>query len=367
MVNVLHIVQSLNTGGLERFVIELMRTYSADVVAYVVCLEEAGDLAANSEGTTVIALNEKPGLKLWAIYKIIQICKTNKIQLIHTHNEAAHFYGSLAGVLTGLPIVHTRHGRYAHNSSKKMLMNIFSSFLATAIVGVSEDVTNMLIKMEKISFPKALTILNGVDIDQFSPRFASTITDKNNDINRNSIMIGIVARLVKVKDHSNLLKACHELKKSDVNFKLLIVGDGCERSRLENEVDTLGLRECVEFMGVRKDIASILRQLDIYVLSSISEGISLTLLEAMSCSLPVVATDVGGNSEVVIDGETGFIVPARHPELLATKILAMINDNDLRIKMGKSGRERIIKCFSILQTAKTYRQLYQHVMGNIYA
>ena len=116
------------------------------------------------------------------------------------------------------------------------------------------------------------------------------------------------------------------------------------------------------YMGMRNDIAELLHSLDLFVLSSTTEGISLTLLEAMASGLPVVATEVGGNPEVVIDGLTGYLVPAKDPKAMANKLRLLIEDGNLRQKMGVEGRKRVVENFSIKETAKQYEELYNEVL-----
>ena len=169
MINVLHVVLSLRMGGLERFVVELTKNYSKDVTPLIVCLEETGELASYVNNASVVALNCGIGLKFSSVYKLIDIVRKNKINIIHTHNESAHFYGTMAGVLSRVPVIHTRHGRYLNNNHRRMFLNIISSFFATNCVGVSQDVTDLMTRMEKINTQKTLTILNGIDTNTFSP------------------------------------------------------------------------------------------------------------------------------------------------------------------------------------------------------
>ena len=363
MVNVLHVVLSLKIGGLERFVLELSKNFSNRVTPVIVCLEEAGDLAASAGHTRIISIGSKPGLKFHSVKKLADIIRKCNINIIHTHNEAAHFYGTLAGFFTGVPVLHTRHGRCLHNSYKIKLLNIISSFMAAKCVGVSKDVTDELKRTEILSSEKALTILNGIDVNAYSPRTTHADRKAAQKETNKCVKIGIIARLDRVKDHSNLLNSCVILNNLNDNFKLFIVGDGPMRKPLERQVKELLLEKKVVFTGTRHDIADILNDLDIYVLSSISEGISLTLLEAMACGLPVVATDVGGNPEVVINNKTGFIIPPKDPEKFAEKILILCQDENLRKRMGNAGRDRVLERFNILDTAKTYEQFYLQILG----
>jgi sugar transferase (PEP-CTERM/EpsH1 system associated) len=357
MIKVMHLVLNLNVGGLERFIIELIKSYSNHISPIIVCLEGAGELSVFVEGAEIIALNEEPGMKFTAIRKLVDITKKYSIQVIHTHNEAAHFYGSVAGFMGGVPVVHTRHGRYLHNSRKKMFLNTVSSFLSSKIVGVSGDVSELMIRNEFIPRKKVLTILNGVDVDAYSPQPAKDIFSFST-APASAIKIGIVARLNEVKDHLNLLNACKVLTGFTDDFQLIIVGDGPLRTQLEAEAQNLQINGSILFTGTRNDIADILNELDIYVLSSISEGTSMTLLEAMACELPVVATNVGGNPEVVMDGETGFLVPPKNPEAFAERLLLLIKERELRSTMGRAGRSRVLRHFSIAQTADKYERIY---------
>jgi glycosyltransferase involved in cell wall biosynthesis len=176
-------------------------------------------------------------------------------------------------------------------------------------------------------------------------------------------VVGIVARLARVKDHVTLLEAYLSLTALGDKNRLLVVGDGQLRAKLEDLAFSLGISKRVIFAGLRDDIPDLMRAMDIFVLSSLSEGISLTLLEAMACCLPLVATEVGGNPEVVINGETGYLVPPRNPEEMAKKLLLLINNEKLRRQMGEKGRERVIRNFGIKETTRKYEELYNSVLS----
>jgi glycosyltransferase involved in cell wall biosynthesis len=148
-----------------------------------------------------------------------------------------------------------------------------------------------------------------------------------------------------------------------VDYRLLIVGDGPLMAELQSMATELELNKSVIFAGERQDIPTVLKAMDIYVLSSISEGISLTLIEAMSCELPVVATAVGGNPEVVVDKETGMLVPSENPAKLAEKILELIFNPAMRVTLGKNGRLRACEKFNIGRAANQYEELYESVVG----
>ena len=356
----LHLVISLETGGLERFVLDLIAAHQNKFNQLVVCLERKGELVVNSS-VEVISLGMKPGVHLGVVRKIARIVKEKQIDIIHTHNEKAQLYGGLAGLLAGVPVVHTKHGKNNLNW-RSILRNNISARLCQKVVAVSQDAAMQCIHDEKINSSKVVTILNGVDTELFSPAPTQSEFKQQLGFTADTLVVGIVARLAEIKDHATLIEASRILMESGYPFRLLVVGDGQLRAKLETHVNSLGLDKRVIFTGVRDDIPNLMRGMDIFVLSSLSEGISLTLLEAMACCLPVVATAVGGNPEVVVCGETGLLVPPQNPELFADKLRVLFTDRVLRLKMGKAGRQRVVNNFSISKTAEKYRQLYSTLL-----
>jgi glycosyltransferase involved in cell wall biosynthesis len=203
-----------------------------------------------------------------------------------------------------------------------------------------------------------------VDIDAFATRINAQLCRISLGIDDGVPIIGIVARLAEVKDHSTLFRACKILNDNRIDFRLLVIGDGPLKSNLVKLADSLGLQNTIIFTGTRHDIPDLLNAMDIFVLSSISEGISLTLIEAMSCFLPIVATNVGGNPEVIVDGETGFLVPSQNAEALADKLILLMKMPDVRRRMGKAGRARAVKLFSMQKAVMSYEKCYRQFIGN---
>lgn len=284
-----------------------------------------------------------------------------RIDLIHTHNPSPHFYGALAGFLARIPVVHTKHGRNYPNKIKKVFLNRVAGYLTRKIIAVSGNAAEVCICVEKVSPDKVMVIHNGIDTGLYAPTTDSLPTSQK-ETQDSVCTIAIVARLSPEKDHAILLAACKLLRDRQILFRLIIIGDGPLRSKLEQSVREYGLTSRVEIAGMCNDVANQLRRLDIFVLCSTTEGISLTLLEAMATSIPVVATNVGGNPEVVVDGTTGFLVPAQNPELLADRLSLLIHDKQLRKIMGSAGRKRVEEHFDIRQTVRRYEELYQDVL-----
>lgn len=356
MYKVLHIVLGLQVGGLEKFVLDLIDKYPPDMKPFIVCLEGKGELGQLYASLDIFEINKAPGLSLNTIRQLVSLTRQLNIDIIHTHNPGPHLYGSITGFITRVPVIHTKHGRNYPTDRKKVWLNRIASFFTQKIVAVSKNAAEVCLEVENIPASKVAVILNGVDTKIFHP--LESVEEKVNRV----VRMGIVARLSPEKDHQTLLNACRLLVRNTTQFLLEIIGDGPLLVTLENTVKDLGIDAYVSFIGMRHDVPEQLRHLDIFVLSSTTEGISLTLLEAMATGLPVVSTNVGGNPEVVIDGETGYIVPPQNPDEMYCKLLNLIEDKNLRQKMGEKGRDRVLSHFSVNETARQYEELYRSLM-----
>lgn len=358
--NVLHVVNSLEVGGLEKFVLSLSNNYIKFVNCYFVCLSNEGELYSKSQNN-MFFINKNDGLSLKPIIEIIKLVKKYKIDLIHTHNQAPQLYGALAGFFSNVKVVHTKHGRNEPHLPRRVKLDKFSSFLTRAIVPVSADAADVCIKVIGINPKKIHLILNGIDTVNFMPGPTGVLRSMVH-CKADYALIGIVARLSPEKDHVTLIEACSILRSKGLLFRLAIIGDGPRKTELVALVKQLDLLEEIHFLGTRHDVASLMADLDLFVLSSTTEGVSLTLLEAMSCGIPIVATNVGGTPEVVVDGTTGYLVPSKNPEALAERMSDILLDSNLGKRMGRAGRERVVDKFSIKETAGSYLKLYHSIL-----
>jgi glycosyltransferase involved in cell wall biosynthesis len=226
-----------------------------------------------------------------------------------------------------------------------------ASYLVDCMVCVSKDSAG-LSGDEGVPRRRLRTILNGVDIRRFAylgPRPGGPAV--------------VVARLSPEKDVETLLGAAALAVQEQPSFSLEIAGGGPELPRLERLSGQIGLQGHVRFLGEVRDVPSVLARASLFVLPSLTEGISLTLLEAMARGLPVVATRVGGNPEVVVDQETGFLVPTKSPQELAQAMLRLRNDPELARRMGLAGRRRVEQVFDVRRMVADYEKLYLELMG----
>jgi glycosyltransferase involved in cell wall biosynthesis len=213
---------------------------------------------------------------------------------------------------------------------------------------------------------KLWLIHNGIDIKPFYERSEAEkdVIKREYELPLDKLIITCVANLRPPKGHEYLIQALHELKRENPDFLTLLVGDGPLRGKLEKLIRDLGLKAQVRFLGSRgrKDIPEILAISDIFVLPSLCEGLPTAIIEAMAAGCPVVATAVAGTPEVVIDGETGFLVNSRDPEALAQKIAKLLKDPQLRETMGEAGVKRIKEHFTLEKMVQNYETLYRNLM-----
>jgi sugar transferase (PEP-CTERM/EpsH1 system associated) len=351
---VVHLVSGLNVGGLEMVVLNLVRHCDRDrFKPHVICLQETGLLAPlfADLNVTVESLDCPTLPKAQTLYRLVRRLRKLRPHILHTHNINPHIFGAIGARISGVPVVvHTKHGRNYPDRPVAVFKNWFGSCFTDRIVAVSEDAARVVREIERVPGRKVMVIRNGIDLENF--RF----------VPRNVKVKGKhavhVARLCISKDQSTLLRAARQVLDVEPDFRLTLVGDGPDREALLALKESLGLGEAVSFLGERRNVHEYLSKADLFVLSSIEEGIPLTILEAMATGLPVIATEVGGNPEVVIPNDTGFLVPPRAPKLLADAILDLVRNPNRAQCMGSAGRKRVEQGFDIRKVVADYEALY---------
>jgi len=294
---------------------------------------------------------------------IIQLIKQNRIDLIHSHTWGTDFYGYWASKILGIPMISTIHNRYYifEKWSRRFSYKVFISQIKK-IVAVSKDIQNLLREELKIPPQKVKLIYNGIDTHKFENKKDLKSLRKELNLSEEELILGNVGNLREVKDHHTLILSFHKVITLFPQAKLLIVGEGELKSSLVKLCAELGLENRVLFLGHREDVNLLLGLMDLFILSSHSEGCSISLLEAMASGKPVIATRVGGNPELILDGKTGFLVPPAEPEKLAEKTIFLLKNEDLRVKMGDEGRRRVKVKFSLETMVKNYEELYSKVL-----
>lgn len=354
---VVHCVFSVAMGGQELVILSLASRANRERFSpRVLCLQAAGELAPRFEahGIPVDVLDPPVGgSSLRALQAFKRYLGARRPAILHTHNPMPHQYGAIVRLVAPVPVlVHTKHGRNVLRSAKARWLERLAGRLTDAVVPVSDDTAEIARTRDRVPSERIRVIRNGVDLGNFGSHCDRSPT----------YHVVHVARLNTIKDQTTLLHAARLVADAEPRFRLDVVGDGEKRPSLEALSQQLHLGEVVTFHGQHGDIRPFLAGADIFVLSSLSEGVALTLLEAMASSLPVVATNVGGNREVVVPGETGLLVPARDPRALADGMLQLLADPERARRMGTAGRLRVEHEFAEQATVDAYESLYLELL-----
>lgn len=357
---IVHLAANLDIGGLERQVVELaFQQGNSGHEASIYCLMHEGSLAgeARRRGIPVFSFSKPPGLSYATVQRLTMQLRRDRPDVLHTHNAVVHHYGVVAGTLARIPrVINTQHGASTLTDDRK-LAKIFNATMpwTDAVVMVSEKVRTSLVDYARIPPRKTSVIRNGILLPAYQDFRA------NPGSRRPKIRFGTVGRLAPVKDHRTLIEAFREVSRHLPCAELHIVGDGPLRSELSSRIASLGLTEKVQLHGTRDDVGAFLSGLDIFVLSSRSEGVPMAVLEAAAVGLPMVSTRVGGVPEVSCPETTEYCEPGR-PADLAAAMLRMARRPDLA-EMGAMARDQA-KAHTIEGTWSEYRELLHSLNGN---
>jgi L-malate glycosyltransferase len=355
----LHVVLSLDPGGTERLVIELARHTAELFPTAVCCLDRRGAWASELDdaGVSVSVLNRQPGFHPALGARLSAVAEGFGATVLHCHQYTPYVYGQISRFLRpARRLVYTEHGRLSDGppTLKRRAVNRVLGRMRAHVVAVSGELREYMVRS---GFPSRNvgTIYNGIVAGPCPDENARVRARRLLGVPAGAFAVGTVARLDPVKDLGTLLTAFHSV--SCAGAELVVVGDGPERETLEQQAATLGVR--VRFTGARSDVRSLLPALDVFVNCSISEGVSVTILEAMAAGIPVVATAVGGTPEVLESESTGLLVPARSPGALAGALMRLTADRKLGRRLGAAGRAKLEEAFSFDRMLAEYMKLYR--------
>ena len=373
MPRVLQVVLTLSPGGTERLVIEIARRLHHEMPAAVCCLDDEGAWAASlrSEGIGVTALGRRAGFRPGLGLALAAVARAHRADVLHAHHYSPFVYSAIAKLRhPRLRVIFTEHGRLsdAAPSAKRRAVNRVFAAAASGAFAVSENVKEHLVG-EGWRRDAVRVIYNGIQIGPLPDpaarervratlgAFGASGDTPAPGVDGDTVVIGTIARLDPVKDLGTLLQAAATCRTGS-RIMVVVVGDGPVRRDLESQAVALGIADRVKFLGQRDDARTWLAGCDLYVNSSISEGVSLTILEAMAAGLPVIATRVGGTPEVV--NETcGRLVPARDPAALAAEIDALAASPGRRTELGQAARRRVEAEFTIERMVSEYAAVYR--------
>lgn len=364
---VCHVVHSLNVGGAEILASALAANLRDRYRVSFACLDEAGAMAeqVRDAGYPLVVLDRRPGVDRACRKRLRDFFLEEQVDIVHAHQYTPFFYSLLARGWRSQPrIIFTEHGRHYPDvtSVKRRLFNRMMLGRGDRVVGVGGQVKQAIVEKESIAAARVRLIYNGVDLSRFEDAGDGGAIRQELDLSTDAFVITMVCRLDPLKDIGTAVEAFHRVHRESPHARLVIVGDGPERAMIESHIAELKLQDTVTLLGLRRDVPAILAGSDLLLQSSISEGIPLTVIEAMAAGVPVVATDVGGLHEMIDDGEQGLLAPARAPEQLAACIGRIIHDDNLRDSLVEAARRRAQEMFSEQQMVSAYDALYREVL-----
>ena len=365
-INILHLTYDMGIGGTEQVILQLIKHTDESVFNNsVVCIE--GKIGAIGEklkttGTEFHLFNRQPGFDINLIKSVRQILVKNEIDIVHCHQYTPYVYGVLAALTCKSKVVFTEHGRFYPDrySWKRRVINPFLGLTTHAIVAISAATKDALAEYEWFAKKSIQVIYNG--IQAASPVSAEEKKSALGLSSENTVF-GTITRFDPIKNLPMMIEAFSQVYRDNNHARLLMVGDGEERQQLEQLVAQLGIQDAVIFTGFQTDTATYMSLIDVYVLSSFSEGTSMTLLEAMSMSTCCVVTNVGGNVEIITDQSDGFIVESDDVPALSDTMKLLLNDSDLQYRTGNLAKDTFDQKFDLNQMIQRYRQTYLQVLG----
>lgn len=364
-ITIAHVLFRFAIGGLENGVVNLInRLPEEDYYHHIICLtdyDEAFFERIKTTNVSIHCLHKKQGKDLGVWWRLYRLLRSIKPVILHSRNFSA-IESHTPALLAGVPFrVHGEHGwdvndLHGSNEKYRIARRVFS-YLIGDFIALSRDLEHYLLRRVGVPARKIHQIYNGVDSNKFHP----VVTEQGKE--KPAIVIGTVGRMKAIKHQTLLVDAFIAIHEARPELKgklsLHLIGDGPLREDCLQRLTTAGLENQAWLPGDRSDVPELMREFDIFVLPSLGEGISNTILEAMACQLPVVATDVGGNAELVAENETGTIVPSDDVAAMISALQTYIDEPELRIRHGVQGRERVLASFSMESMVAAYDAIYR--------
>jgi len=369
-IKILFVHQSLDIGGAEilrKYLLSCLdrERYSVDIC----CIERKGRIGEDIEklGYKIITLDRKINIAnsipiLWNLCKLI---RRYGYEVVHTSLFYANLFGRLAAILTGTPLkIIEEHGLYRWKNKYPIFISAdrFLARFTHKIICCSKSVSDFNVSQMNIPREKFVVVRNCVDFSAFNIQDSKNAIRERCSFGLDETIIGIVGTMKEEKGHRYLLEAVDILRKKWKTVKLLIIGEGLLSDHLKKHVDDLGINANVLFLGWRFDIPYLLKAMDMFVLPSVSEGLGISLLEAMYMEVPIVATGIEGIPEVIQDGVNGILVPPRNSELLAKAIEKLILDKRHAIRLATKGKEIAIRNFD----ARNYTTAIENIYADFF-
>lgn len=363
-IRVLHITFNMGIGGTEQVIRQLIEgTRGSDAVAEILCIDgkigPIGD-ALKTQGVPVHCAARAPGFDRSLILTIRKLIKAGDFSIVHCHQYTPYFYGWLAALGTRAKVVFTEHGRFHpdRHRYKAYVFNTFAARMTAELVSISEATREALIKYEFMPGSRIQVIYNGIRPLVRDEAVAASLR-QSLGIGENDFVMGTVARLDPVKNQAMMLEAFSRFHQQCPDSWLLMVGDGPDRAMLERLASDLGIGSRTLFTGFINEPVNHLSLMDVFLLSSHTEGTSMTLLEAMSLGIPSIVTEVGGNPEIIGNRKNGLLVLPDAPESLCDAMVELYDDVALRKRLESGALEVFESRFSAQAMVSSYMNVYR--------
>lgn len=356
-IRIAHVVFRLDYGGLENGLVNIINWLPREEFEHtVISLTGSTEFRRRlSENVRVIALHKQPGNNPAYLYRVWQLLRAGRFDVLHTRNLPC-LEAQLAGLVAGVPVrIHGEHGWDVFDldgtrRGYRWLRRGFRLVVGRYVV-LSRHLEQYLTGSIGVDASRVVRICNGVDTQRFRPDAVGLALAP--------FVVGSVGRIEKVKDYMTLASAFSAFARdAAAPVRLTLVGEGSERPAVVACLQSQGVMPLCDLTGARDDVPDLMRRFSVFVLPSLAEGISNTILEAMASGLPVIATAVGGNDELVVDGETGYLVPPGDPAAIASRLAHYLRHPDVAVRHGRAARERVLREFSLETMVAGYRRLY---------
>lgn len=356
---ILYLIDELDLGGTEQQLLELLRGLDRSrLEPLVACFRDCGRIAQEIDalGVSVTLIRKRRAVDLGFLFRLIRFIRGSRPQIVQTFLFTANTWGRIAAWICRVPIlIASERNVDTWKGPGRRWVDRRLARMTTCLVTNAGAIKQFLVEEERVAHADIRVIYNGVRWERFETLPAVTRPEGR-------CVIGIVGRLEPQKDHRTCLEAFARLQSVMPNVTLRVVGDGSLRHELEQQAAALGVLDHVEFVGTTRDLATVLSGLDLLVVSSTREGCANVILEAMVAGIPVVATTVGGNPELIEDGVSGLLVPARQPDALANAVHRVLDDHALAQALAHHARERVAERFSVDVMVQAYDQLYERLL-----
>lgn len=362
-----YVVNSLDAGGTERLVVEMSLAFADEYDVSVVCLDRPGTWAGNlrARGIPVHCLWRQPGLDPAMPLQLARYLRDRGVRIVHAHQCTAWFYAALSRLLHPAPrLLFEEHGRFypeVENRKRALVNRWLVRKLTHRCVAVSEDIRQRLQRYEGLDADEIQVIYNGVKPEPGLTPDERAAARSQFGFGPDDFVVGTVGRFDPIKNLPLLVDSLALAGRDMQRLRGLLVGDGPAAGEIRSRIEKSGLGERVILSGFRDDARRLVQCMDLFVLSSFSEGTSMALLEAMAAGVPVAVTAVGGNPEIVLDGGTGWVVPSDSVERLTAAILDAARDGVKRVRLGAAGRERFEARFAFDRMIEAYRRCYREL------